>query len=61
MGSEAADHGVPEANTQPFERQLAENFMEYMIFILDDKLEASTRIISGSETNLTSQLSMSKA
>ncbi|KAM3517394.1 hypothetical protein NHJ13051_009016 [Beauveria bassiana] len=39
MGSEAADHGVLEANTQPFERQLAENFMEYMIFILDDKLE----------------------
>ncbi|KAM3428505.1 hypothetical protein MY4824_008769 [Beauveria thailandica] len=39
MGSEAAHHGVPEANTQPFERQLAENSMEYMIFILDDKLE----------------------
>ncbi|KAM3504377.1 hypothetical protein MY11210_008376 [Beauveria gryllotalpidicola] len=39
MGSEPAHYAVPEAYTQPFERQLAENSMEYMIFILDDKLE----------------------
>lgn len=39
MVNETADHGDADGENQPFERQLSENSMEYMIFILDENLD----------------------
>ncbi|OAA73786.1 SGT1 domain containing protein [Cordyceps fumosorosea ARSEF 2679] len=39
MANEPANHEAEEAEAYQFQRQLSENSMEYMIFLLDDSLE----------------------